>query len=476
VEARMNMDISQSSLAAAALEERGVEDGLCEQFEGCRRRCIKYESLPLRQDPENCPDLLYSYEQVFEIPIRRGGRKDTYCQFQAAVGQLARFAVAAQVVEPKIFALPGGLFQLAKDSKLIRAFMGGFQLRAAPSTVYSKAVLLVRFCALASQHFGKIECANTVPILSTIAETKNLLGGFARVEKATSRRQTAVFRDQNQRLTFVNESDWDILQNSIKEDMNAVTVGMGEMTQQFGGSVGAFLDENHSFVRKFSLLLLIFIVLNGGGQRPQAYTSMIHPEERTLKRWEVEWDSRGSISGNLETVFEELEPVKLYPAQEKTARATLQPAIMFPDNARSYFCKYVYYIRPAIMRWVGKESTDILQRSRPFLVHTEKGCSLSVENLRSTLRTYVSGVKGLSGRVERLSVMTLRASYASKMFQAFRRGEFGNRTIEEFMSELAEIMNTSPEMLRATYIATNGKEFDAAAREFIRAARAHEAT
>jgi hypothetical protein len=61
-------------------------------------------------------------------------------------------------------------------------------------------------------------------------------------------------------------------------------------------------------------------------------------------------------------------------------------------------------------------------------------------------------VKGSSGRVERLSVITLRASYASKMFQAFRRGEFGNRTIEEFMSELAEIMNTSPEMLRATYI------------------------
>jgi hypothetical protein len=179
-EALMNMDISHSSIAAAALEERGVEDGLLEPFEGSRRRCIKYESLPLRQYPENCPDLLYSYEQVFEIPIRRGGRKYIYCQFQAVVGQLARFAVAAQVVEPKLFALPGGLFQLAKDSKLIRALMGGFQLRAAPSTVYAKAVLLLRFCVLASQHFGKIECANTVPILCTIAETKNLLGGFAR--------------------------------------------------------------------------------------------------------------------------------------------------------------------------------------------------------------------------------------------------------------------------------------------------------
>jgi hypothetical protein len=56
-EERMDMDISKSSLAPAALEERGVEDGLCEPFEGCRRRCIKYESLPLRQGPENCPNL-----------------------------------------------------------------------------------------------------------------------------------------------------------------------------------------------------------------------------------------------------------------------------------------------------------------------------------------------------------------------------------------------------------------------------------
>jgi hypothetical protein len=134
--------------------------------------------------------------------------------------------VAAQVVEPEKFALPGGLFQVAKDSKLIRAFMGGFQLRVAPSIVYAKVVLLVRFYVLASQQFGNIECAITVPILGTIAETKNLLWGLARVEKATNPRQTAVFRDQNQRLKFVNLSDWDILQNSINEYMNAITFGM----------------------------------------------------------------------------------------------------------------------------------------------------------------------------------------------------------------------------------------------------------
>jgi hypothetical protein len=146
--------------------------------------------------------------------------------------------------------------------------------------------------------------------------------------------------------------------------------------------VVAFSDENHSFARKNFILLLIFIVLNGGGQRPQAYTSMLFPAERMLKRLEAEWDSRNSISVNKKTVFEELEPVKLYPAQEKTARATLQLAIMFPYNARSYFCKYAYYIRPAIMRWVGKANKvqTSCKEAGPFLFIRRRGLALSRES------------------------------------------------------------------------------------------------
>jgi hypothetical protein len=73
-----------------------------------------------------------------------------------------------------------------------------------------------------------------------------------------------------------------------------------------------------------------------------------------------------------------------------------------------------------------------------------------------------------------VTVMKLRASYASVMFRAFRRGRFPGQTAEHVLSELAEVMNTSPEMLRTTYIATNGRQFDEYAHTVLRASQADE--
>jgi hypothetical protein len=41
---------------------------------GKRRRCVAYTGLSLCHSPENCPDLLYCYEQYYEINIQREGR------------------------------------------------------------------------------------------------------------------------------------------------------------------------------------------------------------------------------------------------------------------------------------------------------------------------------------------------------------------------------------------------------------------
>jgi hypothetical protein len=100
----------------------GVDDG--------RRRCVPYVGLSLSHSPVNFPDLLYCYEQIYEMRIQRGGRPDGYSQFKAGSGQLARLAVAAEVVTADTFCSPGGLLQLATHSRLIRAFIGGFQKQA----------------------------------------------------------------------------------------------------------------------------------------------------------------------------------------------------------------------------------------------------------------------------------------------------------------------------------------------------------
>jgi hypothetical protein len=134
----------------------------------------------------------------------------------------------------------------------------------------------------------------------------------------------------------------------------------------------------------------------------------------------------------------------------------LHPGIIFPDDARKFFTNHVTHIRPAIMRRTRRARKDAADVDRTFLVHTETGRALSGENLRSALRTDVCGIQGLSADISSITVMTVLASFATVMFRAFRRGKFPGQTTEQFLGELAEVMNTSTEMLKTTYIKTRG--------------------
>jgi hypothetical protein len=56
--------------------------------------------------------------------------------------------------------------------------------------------------------------------------------------------------------------------------------------------------------------------------------------------------------------------------------------------------------------------------------------------------------------------MVLRSSFASIMFARFKRGELEQgKSTECFLADLAKLMNTSTEMLSATYIASNPHDF-----------------
>jgi hypothetical protein len=235
------MEVSTShgcSQADFGLEYADFEDGLDHgPFDRSRRRCSPYASLALSHEPENCPDLRYVYEQQYEMHIQRGAPKDGYHQFKSAAGQLARFAVATEVVEVEQFARPGGLFQLTISSDLVRGFIGGFQNSEQPSTVSAEATLLVRLCRFARQYFGKIPGARTPSILAHIDKTANILSRYCRVEKATSRRQTAVLRDQNRRETFIERADWERLEQHVNDDMSAVSTGLTELMENLGENI-----------------------------------------------------------------------------------------------------------------------------------------------------------------------------------------------------------------------------------------------
>jgi hypothetical protein len=102
-----------------------------------------------------------------------------------------------------------------------------------------------------------------------------------------------------------------------------------DLIDQMGTDVHSYLDENHALVRKYALLLLGYVVLTGGGQRPQVYASLQNPSPDVLESWEGQTE-------------EERVAVKLYPTADKTARNTFCPGVMFALIAGEVFVIYAY--------------------------------------------------------------------------------------------------------------------------------------
>jgi hypothetical protein len=142
-----------------------------------------------------------------------------------------------------------------------------------------------------------------------------------------------------------------------------------------------------------------------------------------------------------QTLWKYIQPMKIL-----LVEAFIQE-LCFQESLASTFSTMPYTSDPLLcIGLAGLE--DALDRDRSFLVHTETGRALSGTNLISNLRSYVTAVSGLKANLSNVTVMTLRASYESVMFRAFRRGRFPGQTAEQFLSELAEVLNSSPEMLR----------------------------
>jgi hypothetical protein len=81
----------------------------------------------------------------------------------------------------------------------------------------------------------------------------------------------------DERPLFTRQTD--TLQRRIQEDMHAVSYGIYRLSQQFRAELDDYLDINTSFVRKYSLLLVVYIMLSGWWQRPQVYCSFQNPKD-----------------------------------------------------------------------------------------------------------------------------------------------------------------------------------------------------
>jgi hypothetical protein len=150
---------------------------------------------------------------------------------------------------------------------------------------------------------------------------------------------------------------------------------------------------------------------------------------------------------------------------EKTPRAQECPAVQLPRKAGALIRFHVRHVRPYILNLVGKvEAPGTL---RLLLLNTRNGMPLSTDEVRSGLSRFLTTQ---DPELKGITPMVVRSSFASVMFKKYKEGRFPDAgTLEEFLSNLGRIMNTSPEMLMSNYIASDPLDFASSVKSLWRA-------
>jgi hypothetical protein len=95
-------------------------------------------------DEYNISDMQRVYGLCFESKIKFGQLNGTYDQFRSACDQHLRTNLSYYTGRAQLAHESGELFQAIEDLKLVRAFIGTYQVRASATTVTGKAMHLRR--------------------------------------------------------------------------------------------------------------------------------------------------------------------------------------------------------------------------------------------------------------------------------------------------------------------------------------------
>jgi hypothetical protein len=130
-----------------------------------------------------------------------------------------------------------------------------------------------------------------------------------------------------------------------------------------------------------------------------------------------------------------------------------------------FFDFHFRVVKPAVLEALGMVERGPGHRrgcgaeedaENPILLNTRTGQPYSAYQVRTTLHRFVQSV---DPELTSVTPSSLRSSYATWQFQAYREGQiFQGLREDDFLDTLGKIMNTSPEQLKATYIACSAMD------------------
>jgi hypothetical protein len=424
---------------------RLIMPGFCDpnneaaSLRGARERLtpgeIAYSGLIISH--ENNEDLLFIYRHKYEAKAIRGQAVTSYDQLRSCAGQYMRFAIVCGLTTLPRACDSGELFRAVLSMDAVQTFLTYFQLRCSASTVLIKAIHLRTLSQYAERFYSTVSVDDSCRAKASLVS--DYLTGACSAEKYESRRGTARMRSEELRIAAGRLIAGDDFRRFGEEAEKSLASIMN-------GGVGN-VRRNSRVRARWCISLVGLLVFYGGGQRPQAYAQLQEPDdlEGSLRRWAQ--DRRVTLATQL----------------EKRPRQTGYSKISFPGRTLKIFEFHLRVVKPAIREAVTVVQTETERRAawqrergedvdNPILLDTRTGEGYVPGQIRSTLQCYVRNFDPELG--ETITPSSVRSSYATWKFQAYKRGQiFTGMSESDFLDTLAKIMNTSAEQLQATYIA-----------------------
>jgi hypothetical protein len=408
----------------------------------------------LRVDEENSMDMQRVYRLTFESKIRLGQPRGTYDQFRSATGQYLRTFLSFHTDLALEIWKPGRVFEAVSDFRLVRAFIGQYQVRASATTVMGKAMHLRRLADEAISYFTEKNLQEMKGRCMSVASYLRSVSSSYKTEARRFYRARNNIDDRMERGALLIPADFDRCLSRAMQTLAGVMNFVEELRRGSNGNVEDIRSDLFSrkgMIEKWNINLLAALVLSGGGQRPQVYAQLEVPEPSEIELLQNE------CSGNRQYF-------SMRAGFEKTTRSPDLPKILFPRVLLKYISFHALTLRPLLVQQIFGENQILAHNN--LLLHTRRGVPLNSSDITRTLGRFFERI---DPELSKITPMAIRGSYASMMLQAHRRGEiFRDFGEQAFLQFLAKQMNTSVEQLATTYASCDVDAFEVVANEMMR--------
>jgi hypothetical protein len=423
----------------------------------------------LHIDEFNNADMQRIFRLCFESKIRLGQPKGTYNQFRSACGQYLRSYISFHPRRAETVCESGELFKAIEDLRLVRAFIGQYQVRASATTVTGKATHLRRLADEAIAYFTeKNRQEQKGKCMSVSSYLRNVAASY-KTEARRSYRSRNTVDDRIERGALLVPADFNRCLGVATKALDGIVSYVEQLRIEHEGCMQELhraLSSQKGLLEKWSINLLASLVLGGGGQRPQVYAQLELPSISDLQRFAEDCEGQKKYFA-------------LRAGYEKTTRSIDLPKVILPRMLLRFIDCHTMNMRPAIVlqhrnslsRSTGTQLNEGEFEVHPqalentLLIHTRNGKPLSSSGVKRSLSRFLGEVDPeLSG----ITPMAIRGSYASMMLQARRKKEIMVDMAErEFLEFLAKQMNTSCEQLATTYASCDVDGFESVANEVM---------